>query len=166
MRTSKGLSKFILMALEKSLEGYVRAEDFIYNPHKYLYGYSRKINKPLILQAIKRLKERGYVEYVDVGKVVFKLTDSGLDQVFRSKLQLDDKGVWDGIWRIITFDIPEDQRIARDLLRFKLKEWGFVKIQRSVWATKKNCTSVMRKFIEELGISKWVLVMESSDPGF
>ena len=141
-------------------------EDFIYNPEKYLYGYPRKINKPLILQAIKRLNEKGYVEYVDVGKVVFKLPDLGVDQAVRSKLKLGDSEVWDGVWRLVIFDIPEDQRVARDLLRFKLKEWGFMKIQRSVWATKRNCTLVMRKFIADLGISKWVLVVESSDPGF
>lgn len=166
MRTSKGLAKFILLALEKSLEGYVRAEDFIYNPYKYLYGYPRKINKPLILQAIKRLKEKGFIEYVDVGRVVFRLTESGADQVIRSKLELEGSKAWDGVWRLVIFDIPEDQRVARDLLRFKLKEWGFKQIQKSVWATKKNCTLVMRKFIEELGISKWVLVIESSDPEF
>lgn len=166
MRMSRGLAKSVLMAVEKSIEGYVRAEDFIYNPHKYLYGYPRKISKPLILQAIKRLQEKGFVEYVDVGKVVFKLTDLGTDQVMRIKLQSTEVEAWDGIWRLVVFDIPEDQRIARDLLRFKLKEWGFLKIQRSVWATKKNCTVVMRKFIEELGISKWVLLIESNDPGF
>lgn len=166
MRASKGLGKYVLLALENSIEGYLRAEDFIYNPHKYLYGYPREINKPLILQAIKRLKEKGLVEYVDLGKVVFKLTDSGADEVIRAKLKLDDIKPWDGVWRIVTFDIPEDQRIARDLLRFKLKEWGFIKVQNSVWATKKNCTEVMRKFIKELGISKWVLVIESGNAGF
>ncbi len=166
MRASKGLTEFILLAVEKSIEGYVRAEDFIYNPHKYLYGYPRKINKPLILQAIKRLKEKGFIEYVDIGKVVFKLTDSGTDQAIRSKLKLDNREVWDKVWRLVIFDIPEDQRLARDLLRFKLKEWRFKNIQRSVWATKRNCTAIMRKFIKELGISKWVIVIESSDPGF
>lgn len=166
MRTSKGLAKFILKAVEDSLEGYLRAEDFLYNPHKYLHGYPRKINKPLILQAIKRLREKGFVEYVDMGKVVFKLTDLGTDQALRFKLQSVDNEVWDGVWRLVIFDIPEDQRIARDLLRFKLKEWGFKMVQNSVWATKRNCTLVMRKFIEELGISKWVLVIESNDPGF
>lgn len=165
MRGSKGLAKFILSAVENSLEGYLRAEDFIYNPGKYLYGYPKKINKPLILQAIKRLKEKQLIEYVDVGEVVFKLTDRGEDQVMRLKLKNED-GSWDGIWRLVIFDIPESQRIVRDLLRFKLREWGFRKVQNSVWATKKNCTKVMRRFIAELGVSKWVLVVESTDPGF
>ena len=166
MRASKGLSKFILEAVENSLEGYLRAEDFVYNPHKYLYGYPRKINKPLILQAIKRLKEKGFVEYVDIGNVVFKLTDAGTDQVMRVRLKSSELETWDGVWRLVVFDVPEPQRIARDLLRFKLKEWGFKKVQNSVWASRKNCTVVLRNFIKELGISKWVLVIESNDPGF
>lgn len=165
MRTSKGLAKLVLSALEGSVEGYLRAEDFIYNPHKYLYGYPKKISKPLILQAIKRLKEKQLIEYVDIGNVVFKLTDQGEDQVMRMKLKNEEEA-WDGIWRLVIFDIPEEQRIARDLLRFKLKEWGFKKVQNSVWATKKNCTKVMRRFVKELGVEKWVIVIESNDPGF
>lgn len=163
MRTSKGLSKFILRALGKSIEGYLRAEDFIYNPHKYLYGYPRKISKPLILQAIKRLEEKGYIGYVDVGRAVFKLTEKGIDQDVRLKLKIDEGKSWDGIWRLVIFDIPEENRLVRDLLRYKLKEWGFTKIQMSVWVTKRNCTQVMRKFIKELGISRWVLVIESDN---
>src|SRR3989344_4790557 len=166
MRSSKGLTKFILLALEKSIEGYIQTEDFLYNPHKYLYGYPRKLNKPLILQAIKRLRQKGLIDYADMGKIAFKLTDSGIDNAVRARLRLDDGKAWDKIWRLIIFDIPEDQRLARDLLRFKLKEWGFINIQKSVWATKKNCTKVIRSFIEELGISKWVLVVESNDSGF
>ncbi len=166
MRSSKGLTKFVLLALEKSIEGYIQVEDFLYNPHKYLYGYPRKLNNPLILQAIKRLKDKGFVEYVDLQQLVFKLTDEGVDRAIRAKLSLESKEEWDKICRLVIFDIPEDQRLARDLLRFKLKEWGFIKIQKSVWGTKKNCTKVMRKFIEELGISKWVLVIESKDIGF
>lgn len=166
MRASKGLTRFILLALEKSIDGYIQIEDFLYNPHKYIYGYPRKINKPLILQAIKRLQQKGLVNYVDLGTLILKLTDIGADSAIRAKLSFQEDKEWDKIWRLVIFDIPEDQRIARDLLRFKLKEWGFIKIQKSVWATKKNCTSIMRKFIEELGISKWVLVVESNDPGF
>lgn len=166
MRSSKGLSKFILLALEKSIEGYIQIEDFIYNPHKYLYGYPNKLNKPLILQAIKRLRQRGLIEYLDMEKFVIKLTDVGLNTTLQTKLTLEENEPWDKKWRLIIFDIPEDQRLARDLLRFKFKEWGFSKVQKSVWATKKNCTKVLRNFIQELGISKWVLVVESEDPGF
>lgn len=166
MRSSKGLTKFILLALEKSIEGYIQVEDFLYNPHKYIYGYPRKINKPLILQAIKRLQQKGLVDYIDLERLVFKLTDKGVDRAIWARLQLEENKEWDGVWRLVIFDIPEEQRLARDLLRFKLKEWGFIKIQKSVWATKKDCTDPMRKFIEELGISKWVLVIESGDPGF
>jgi len=46
---------------------------------------------------------------------------------------------WDGKWRFVIFDIPEKKRIARDVLRQKLKDIGFVQIQKSVWACPYEC---------------------------
>lgn len=165
MRTGKSLTNFILLALEKSAEGYLQIEDFLYNPHKYIYGYPRNIKKPLLLQSLKRLREKGFVDFIDEQKLCLKLTDEGINQAMMARIKVVDQE-WDEIWRLVVFDIPETKRIARDLLRFKLKEWGFKKIQKSVWATKKDCTDILRRFIEELGITDWVLIIESSNTGF
>lgn len=166
MGTKKSLTNFILLALEKSIDGYIRFEDFAYNPHKYLYGYPRVLNKPLLSQALKRLRERGLVDFIDEEKLVIKLTDKGLDQAVWAKIKLESNKRWDKIWRMVIFDIPENKRLARDLLRYKLKEWGFIKLQKSVWASKKNCTEPLRKYIKQLGISSWVMVIESNNTGF
>lgn len=166
METKKSLTNFILLALEKSIEGYISFEDFAYNPHKHIYGYPRNLKKPLILQAIKRLRQNGLIDLIGEEELLIKLTDKGLDKAVWAKIKFETTKKWDKIWRIVIFDIPEDQRLARDLLRFKLKEWGFVKIQKSVWASKKNCTVPLRKYIKQLGISDWVLVIESNNTGF
>ncbi|MFH1854992.1 MAG: hypothetical protein ABH810_01105 [bacterium] len=46
---------------------------------------------------------------------------------------------WDGKWKFVIFDIPEKSRIARDVLRRKLKEIGFVQLQKSVWVSPYEC---------------------------
>lgn len=165
MRTGKSLTNFILLALEKSTEGFLQAEDFLYNPHKYLYGYPRNIKKPLLLQSLKRLREKGFIDFIDEQKLCLKLTEEGVNQAMLARIKLDNRK-WDNIWRLVIFDIPEKKRSVRDILRFKLKEWGFTKIQKSVWASKKDCASILRKFVSDLGISEWVLVIESSGTGF
>ncbi len=43
------------------------------------------------------------------------------------------------MWRIVLFDIPEDAKIKREVLRGKLKELGFTMIQRSVWVIPYPC---------------------------
>jgi DNA-binding transcriptional regulator PaaX len=40
---------------------------------------------------------------------------------------------WDHKWRIVFFDIPEKQKPQRDALSRKLRQLGFLQLQRSVW---------------------------------
>mgnify|MGYP001564560860 CR=1 FL=1 len=54
---------------------------------------------------------------------------------------------WDGWWRIIIFDIPNEKRHARNAVRFHLKRMGFVSIQKSTFAIPFEC----KEEIETLG---------------
>jgi len=160
--------EFILLALEKAVDGYVRFEDFIYNPGRYAYGggWEQSFKKASLAQAIKRLREKGFVEKVtqkDESKIILKLTEAGREFLLLSK---DEKEIqWDGRWRIVVFDIPENKRLVRDILRSRLKLWGFSPWQKSVWASKKDLTNKLRNLVKELGITEWVLVIESDNIG-
>ena len=46
--------------MEKTVDGYVAFEDFVYNP--LLVG--RDLKKPLLSQALNRLREKGFVELI------------------------------------------------------------------------------------------------------
>ncbi len=164
MNVTKSLTKAILLSAEKSIDGYIKAEDFIYNPGLYLDGYPRNINKSILSQALKRLRERGLIDFVSNEKLALRLTEKGKDLISWNSLNISSKK-WDGKWRIVCFDIPEERRIARDLLRSKLKELGFVQWQKSLWAVKKDCTVMLRKFIKDVGIGDWVMVIESQNTG-
>lgn len=78
---------------------------------------------------------------------------------------VEEEKEWDGRWRLVFWDIPEENRAARDVLRDKLKQLGFIRWQKSVWASKKNCTDILRKYIQGLGIENWVFVIESDNTG-
>lgn len=159
----KSLTNVLLLALERSVDGYVRIEDFLYNTHIYAKGYERNIRKPILSQAIRRLREKGLADFIDEEKLILKLTDRGLDQAIWAKLREEEGRDWDGNWTLVSFDIPEKRRAVRDLLRSRLKEWGFVPWQKSLWASKKNCTIPLRKFIKHLGVNSWVRVLESDN---
>lgn len=68
---------------------------------------------------------------------------------------------WDGKWRIVIFDIPEERRIIRNLFRRNLKKWGFKQLQKSVWISKSNFYSKIVDYIKDLGIDHWVVVLET-----
>lgn len=42
---------------------------------------------------------------------------------------------WDGMWRIISYEIPEKKRKLRDALRRNMKGWGLGPWHRSFWIT-------------------------------
>jgi hypothetical protein len=65
MRSRKSLSEFILLALERSVDGYVRLGDFANNSHIYARGYDRPLKKSALSQAIKRLRKRGLIDFID-----------------------------------------------------------------------------------------------------
>ncbi len=161
MKVKDSLSKAILYSLEKSIDSYIKFEDFIYNPHRYIYGYPRVLNKSKISQALKRLRERGLIDFVGTREILVRLVLKS-DYELNEKMRTEEKE-WDGRWRLVIFDVPEKHRKARNLIRFKLKEWGFKKFQASVWGTKVNCTIEFRKYIKEVGIQDWVLVVESDN---
>lgn len=164
MNVKKRIGDFVLLALEKSVDGFVRFEDFTTHSYIYARGYDRLLKKSALSQALKRLREGGLVELIDDQELAYRITDKGRERSVLASLQFDQEN-WDGKWRLVIFDVPEKRRQARDLLRSKLKQWGFIHFQHSVWGSKKNCTKPLRDFIRSVGIEDWVMVVESDNIG-
>jgi len=153
-------SSLVLTILEKTVDGVVRVNDFINNPGYYAYydGWNYPLNKSALSQAIKRLSDGGFVDQVKVdGDLILKLTESG-------RFLISDPNIaeWDGKWRIVIFDIPEQKRIIRNLFRRNLKKWGFEQLQKSVWISKMDVYDKVVGYIGELRIEKWVSVIEAN----
>lgn len=155
-RRKGSLSQYVLLALEKAVDGYIRLEDFLYNPGFYAYNsWERPLKKSELAQALKRLREGGFVEEVKIGDdVVIKLNQS-IGEFTQNK---NDK--WDGKWRVVVFDIPEQKRIVRNLFRRHLKKWGFKQLQKSVWISQSNCYDRLVSYIKDLGLKRYITTME------
>lgn len=155
----------ILLALEKAVDGAVVFADFYDNPRRFVwYGPRYDYPKSTLSAAIARLRKKGLVEKVVYeDRVILRLTKSGWDWLIKHKIE--DQIEWDGIWRLVIFDIPEKHKRVRETLRRRLKGWGFNPWQKSVWASKKPLTNILRSLVEELGVGDWVLIIESSNVG-
>ena len=93
-------------------------------------------------RAIKRLKRQKLISMSHDGdKTKITLTENGERKVLNYKLSEIKlkKGRWDGIWRIVIFDIPEKDRKGRYILRSKMQELGFYPLQKSVMVTPWKC---------------------------
>lgn len=160
MRVKKEQSlKFVALdILEKTIDGYIRLEDFLYNTHIYAKGYDRPLKKSSLSQAVNRLKKQGMIEEVKLDhQILLKLTQIGKDYLELEEIRVED---WDGKWRVVIFDIPEQKRIVRNLFRRNLKRWGFKQLQKSVWISKRGVYDKLVDYTKELKIEKWVSIME------
>ena len=63
---------------------------------------------------------------------------------------------WDGKWRIVVFDIPEDRRAKRDTFRARIKKMGFLEMQKSVWISPVDYEKKINYLTEVFNIDKYV----------
>lgn len=92
------------------------------------------------------------------GTITLTLTDKGKMKALTYKfteMKLSKKD-WDGKWRLVFFDVPEKQRVARDVFRDKIKRLGFYELQHSVFAFPYECENELEYIIETYKITKWV----------
>lgn len=62
---------------------------------------------------------------------------------------------------IVTFDIPEQERHKRKILRLLLKELKFEQIQQSVWRSQYDHIKLLQNEVRSLGIEQCVHIYES-----
>lgn len=87
----------------------------------------------------------------------FHLTPKGrlaiLKYLHLEKLKLKK---WDGRWRVLIFDIPEDRKKMREYLRTRLTQrWDFYPLQESVYITPFPVTSELNKYLAEFNLKKY-----------
>ena len=87
------------------------------------------------------------------------LTEKGKLKALEGKideLEIKIPKTWDKLWRVVIFDIPEEKRRARDVLRERLKKLGFLELQKSVFIFPYECKDEIEFVVEIFEIRKYV----------
>ena len=102
-----------------------------------------QINLRSLSQTLYYLKKRKIISLKKQGnQTILVLTERGRKRKFEydwENLKIEKAAKWDGKWRILMFDVPEDARWVRDSLRIKLRQLSFVQFQKSVWICPYSC---------------------------
>jgi len=77
-------------------------------------------------------------------------------------VKIQEPKVWDGKWRIVLYDIPEDEREKRDAFREHLTQLNMRKFQHSASIHPFDCKDEVTFFIELLDIRKYVRFIEAN----
>ena len=90
--------------------------------------------KQTISSILNRLKHEGLVIKTGRPKSVrWKITPKGEGYVKNLSLAVPEIPKQDGIMRLVIFDVPEEERYKRDILRAELVCNNFKMLQKSVW---------------------------------
>ncbi len=123
---------------------------------KQKYGY--KINTKL-----NSLIQSGFLKFKEgkLGNKYLELTPKGrLELLKYQKTAFKKPKRWDGIWRVVIFDIPKNKDRMRDIIRFHLKKIGFIQLQKSVWVFPYNCEEIILLLKTNFKFGKEVLYMK------
>ena len=127
------------------------------------------VNRDYLWRVIKEFKHDRLVDYQEEsnGYIKIILTEEGKKRILSYKidtLSITQQKQWDGLWRLVCFDIPEKKRRRRDALRIKLKESGFFEWQKSVFIYPYPCRDQIDFVVEFFGLRQHVRYGELLDP--
>jgi len=127
-------------------------------------NYDKARRKKQFSHFLSYLKKKGYIKIkqLEAGKAVF-LTQKGKEKALKTKLKFLEKDFQssklkkrkDGKLLMVIFDIPEDKRDWRNVLRDGLMSLGYTFFQKSVWISPFDVYQKTQQLILECGLDKY-----------
>ncbi len=116
-----------------------------------------------ITRSIKNMLSDGLVEaFNSEHRQYFRLTSEGKHRLNNITLDSESSLVsthWDGFWRIILLDLPENRKNEREALRYLLKKAGFVCVKNSVWISMYPFEHLFTNIKKDLGLSTELIIL-------
>ncbi len=159
----------VLLLLEGGLVlSLTRRPDHYFRIVKKIAKEWKKINERNLRRTIKRLYESKLIDYRENndGTVILVVTDSGKSKILKYNLDaitIKKPPSWDKLWRVVIFDIPEEESKGRVALRAKLKELGFYPLQKSVYIHPYECKDEIDFIVEIFDLVSYVRFLRVKD---
>ena len=153
-KTGPVMQKTLLLLEGGLVLGLTRRPDHYFKILKKISREWRKINERALRSAIRKLYQSKLIDYKENsdGTVSMILTNGGKKKIIQFNLdsmKIKKPRYWDHLWRLVIFDIPEEERQGRRALVAKLKEIGFYPVQKSVFIYPFECKNEI-DFITEI----------------
>lgn len=161
--------KLLLLLLGGITLGGQRSPDRYYRILGKLRKEWKRIDQRSISRSLRRLSEQKLLEEhpLSDGSIRLVLTKEGTRQarfldLYGQSIRLRKPKRWDGKWRVIIFDIPEDSRTFRNILRQHLHEMEFYQLQKSVFVSPYPYEKPLLELVSLYGSAPFVRIMTVS----
>ena len=129
---------------------------------KSLINPKKRYRETAVRVAVFRLQKEGMVYFEETARgKILRLSTKG-EKYFdhlKVKNNLGRKHKWYRKWRVIIFDIKEHKRNVRDKFRQLIRNFGFYRLQDSVWVYPYDCEDFLILAKAELKIGYEILYM-------
>ncbi len=116
-----------------------------------------------VSRALKNLVEAGYAEIHKSDQQNYaRITPKGKQKLHVLDLEGGASLVpqtWDGFWRIIILDLPEERKGEREALRYLLKKANFVCIKNTVWISPLPYENIFINIKKDLGLTTELMIL-------
>jgi len=124
--------------------------------------YRKFKNKQAFNKLIYYLKKNNFIRVENLrGKQAVLLTKKGKDKAIKASFKMEDGKQTkrkDGKWIMIIFDIPQNRKRDRILLRSVLKNLGYKLFQHSVWINPYDVSEKTEKSLQFYSLDKYVRI--------
>src|SRR3989339_2001216 len=153
------LSSGLVLSLSRSPKNYFKIM-------KGLPSAWKEIDKNRLYRAVREFYNERLVDCKEDkdGFVKIVLTKEGEKKALKFKIdemEIKKPAKWNGEWRVVVFDIPDRFKKAREALRIKLKELGFLELQKSVFILPYECEDEINFIVEVFLIRPFVRIVRA-----
>lgn len=170
VKIGKNMEKILLLLAAGVVIGLSQSKSKAYFIMKQLPKELEKIDKYHLELAIKNLYKSKLVDFKenDDGSLTLFLTDNGKKKVLTYKvdeIKFKKQKEWDGYWRVVIFDVPEELKIGRNAISEKLTQAGAYRLQKSVFVYPYDCKDEVDFLVEFYNLRRYVrfIVAKSID---
>lgn len=142
IKLGKTQRKILLLIAGGAGLGFTRSSKQYYKIMREMRKEWRKIGQHNFDRSVCRLAREKLVEEKTLADGSFKLVltpegrkQAGILNILGDTISFKKPARWNGRWCIVMFDIPEKERLFRDILRSHLYRLEFYKLQQSVFVS-------------------------------
>lgn len=157
------VGKQLLLYLAKGTETFIDGFFWLASPAPISFE-EYKHRQAILYRSLERLEKRRLIERKkEGGRLKVSLTTKGLEyaenlELLEVKIKKPKK--WDRLFRVVIFDIPEEHKLVREVLREKLKRLGFAQMQKSVFIIPWPCINQIRRIQKLYKADRFIKYLE------